>query len=391
MRRLLLLVGSLTLLVGSCFASATTQRNFMIISDIHLDSHKQSAMPIAPKKARFTHDLDNTTFQRIIARTADEINQGSIAKPDFILMLGDIVGHHRATNQDVYNSESVVFSTLQQQFPNTPKFYVFGNNDSFERNYGKFTASDGSSPLSVAKQSGWRHGFLSTGKNCKGSSTQPCLITTNTQRGYYAAYLAPKLRLLALNSVAFSVTNKTTSDKARREQLTWLAQQLQTAQQQHETVLIAMHIPVGDDAYNHSSFWRAPYQQEFIDLIAQHHAQIQAVLVGHTHFDELRLLRNAQGDVIGSQIFTAALSTSHGNSVGLKTFALTQDAKQQWHLANYYAYGFAGDLSHLNFISLYNYANYYVGKSVIAEINTALDFFDNGKMRRYYKARDAWR
>lgn len=197
------------------------QENFLVITDIHLSSISKHVMDINPSKGKLENDLDLVSFKKLLKILNENIKKGNISQPKFILCLGDLVGHLRTTTKGVIHDEIIVFNVLKKNFPKVPIFYVFGNKDSLAIDYGPFSVINlpkkDVSPYEIAQsRASWKNGFLSSSKICQSDRKEtnfPCLLQIEKTQGYYSAYLAPKLRLIALNSVLFSVLRKQVQSK----------------------------------------------------------------------------------------------------------------------------------------------------------------------------------
>ena len=334
------------------------QASFLVISDIHLNHHSQHAMDFAPKQATINNDLDVATYEELIDKIRDNIQSGEIDDPQFIILLGDLAGHIRHSQQDVVNNERIVMTTMKAAFPNTPIFYNFGNNDSLTADYGLFRSQDVKSeyrsPLDLIK-SVWPQGlFLSTGKVCKYHHTYPCLIKTNTSNGYYSAYLKPHFRLISLNTVMFSDKQRGYTNLNILDQLQWLERQLKEVEESHETALLVMHVPPGDNIYkahfwSETAFWTFDEAQKFNQLIRDYRLSITGILAAHTHKDEVKLM-GIGGVAIAGVYLNPALSTSHGNAPAVRSYTLNRaENKLRWDLSDYRTYFFKrnanGDIS----------------------------------------------
>jgi predicted MPP superfamily phosphohydrolase len=342
------------------------KNNSLIITDIHVNLASRHTMDISPIKPSVENDLDLPSFNKTITRISENIKNGSISRPNFILILGDLVGHVRTNTQEVIETEALVFNELKNNFPKIPIFYVFGNNDSLLTDYGPFKTNNTSeiykSPYEIAQsKGGWKNGFLSNGVLCQANKTNfPCILHMEKEQGYYAAYLAPKLRLIALNSVIFSANRKQVSKRDALEQLQWLQAELKAAQSSQESVLLAMHIPPGRNVYDDSLFWLPKEQSIFLNTLTRYQPNILGLLVGHTHAEELKVIQNSSHSILTGVYFTAALSTSHGNSPSVKTFYFCKNKRSPWQLTNFETFHFyTGDDSQLLFNKLYDYKSYY--------------------------------
>ena len=239
------------------------------------------------------------------------------------------------------------FSLLKETFNYTPIFYLFGNNDSLTEDYGLFTTYKNNkknkristSPYTIALANNWRNGFLSTGRWCYKQNRSPCLVTSNDNDGYYVAYIDKKFRLIALNSVLFVASQNSDVFKQKAQQeLTWFAEQMEIAHNNKESVLIALHIPVGNNIFDHEPFWHHAYKQAFVKIVNQYKENIVGILAAHTHVEEFKIIQEQQKKPTQPEsggngktnpnnknmkntnlmIFTAGLSTSHGNLPGVK-------------------------------------------------------------------------
>lgn len=361
------------------FSTDRTPENFLVISDPHLNTHVSHQMDINPAKQDQNNDLDKTTFNTLLKTLTQET---TLPKPKFILLLGDIVGHERLTETTVFDSETEVFEKLKTHFPDIPIFYIFGNNDSFDANYGPFTTSPNKSPYLVATLSGWQNGFLSSGTLCEKEKHFPCLLNEDANNGYYSAYLEPKLRLIALNTVLFSPRRVNVTEQDAQIELAWLEKQLVAAESNQESVLLAMHIPPGNNVYDHSSFLLPNDNAALLKIIQAYKHIIIGSLASHTHMEELKILKNVNNQIIGDVLFTAGLSTSHGNAPTVKTFYLAKN-DTAWELTNYQTFHFT-DTKTLQ--SLYNYNQTYCESQTKSNIMRCLDKVTLDKFKSYFSA-----
>lgn len=395
MRWLVQGVLGLILCDGMAYAS-DQQQSFLVISDMHVNTSISHAMDFAPHRITSLNDLDVTTYKKLIKELALAIQLKTIARPKFIVLLGDMVGHYRVTLDAALSSETIVFKTLKDAFPDVPIIYVFGNNDSFSGNYGPFESETYNgrvqSPKRVMSALWNTTGSLSTGRLCAANNIRfPCVLTQTPEHGYYALYLAPKLRALSLDSVMFSTHYKGEKKKAQKQQLQWLAEQLNSAHLNQESVLMFMHIPPGKNVYDdawfgsHALFWDESILQEFLSLIAKYHSDIIGVLSAHTHKDELKIIRDPQGQPLVGVYLNAALSTSHGNAPSVRSYVLAL-SEEHWRLDNYFVYYFKKDKSEvISLHLLYNYRDIYCSP-LEPSINDCLGHVTVDTLERYFSA-----
>lgn len=355
--------------------------SFIVLSDPHLDIYS-NGMAIDPSEYDRNNDVDQKTLNEELIDLKNKISQGVIKQPQFIILLGDLVGHKRTTNS-VSTEEARVFKQLKTMFYTIPIIYAFGNNDSFKIDYGPFN-SDKESPYHAARMQGWQQGFLSNNSVCKVRSVYPCIIknSININDGYYSSYIAPKLKLVVLNTVLFSVRSKDSQNQSKWTELEWLSQQLKTACKKHESVLIAMHIPPGKNVYDDSSFWVKEVQDKFLQLANQYKNTIIGMLAAHTHMEEMKVIKNNVNQLISEVWYTPALSTSHGNAPAVKIFELQKEYNNNWVLKNYILFNY---IKEKGFTYLYDYNSVYChySKNIMSDCAKNLN---RKSIERYYSA-----
>ena len=321
-------------------ASNADNFNFVTISDLDLDNSQKNAMQINPKGYDQDNDMDKKTFNNIMDAISKTISKTD-SKPEFILYLGNIVGHtnfienflHR--ERFVRSNEEMYFKKILKNNPDTPIINVFGNSDSTEANYGKFEYEK-VSPYTIAMDSGFKNGFLSTGVKCdtdNKNQVYPCLENENTKYGFFTIYLKKNLTLIAMNSVMFSPKSDEDNLGIFRE-FSFLTNQLERAEINKDKVIIAMHVPVGNNVRDGSNYWTKYNNEEFLHLLSKHKGIIQMILVGQ-HMEEFKKL-NFNGKRIG-EYFTASLSTKYGNSPSFKIFNMA-NTDGKWSVNNYTTY-----------------------------------------------------
>lgn len=251
-------------------------------------------------------------------------------KPQFMVVLGDLPGYHHEAR--IRNMRQVLHDL--NSLSSVPMFYVPGNNDALGGDYHSFTNDQGDNVYRLDPAHAWP--ALHTAQDCPlvHPSQSACLLDKHfiNPYGYYAAYpLGPAKhwRLVVLNSVLF-VQNRwlihyvsddgVSQAQAAKQQLTWLHQQLAEAHEQHDRVLIAMHIPPGLDAYSHTPMWNESFLTAFMTEILNYHTEITGILTGHTHMDEFRRLHDALGHTTVLAMACPGISPIHGNNPSLKVF-----------------------------------------------------------------------
>jgi len=326
------------LLLAYNFGSSYQQIQFLTISDFHYNYELSHVMDVDPSGYNGDNDMDKTTFHQLTDAIQEYVIEENLEqKLSFILALGDVVGHHIYENREeiVKLNEQTIYSKLLEIFPNTPIINVFGNNDSFERNYGKFTHNS-LSPYEVAIQSGFKNGFLSSGLVCDENASSdifPCISLQDETHGYFAIKLQTELILIGLNTVMLPEEHTPNATMRIEDQLIFLDHYLIEAHQTGMKVLIAGHIPFGRNVYDGTVFLDPLIEGDFLDVMKNHLGIILGVLVSHTHMEEFKIIRR-NGIAQTGEYFTAGLSTSHGNSPSFKIYQLENESTG-WALQNY--------------------------------------------------------
>ena len=158
-----------------------------------------------------------------------------------------------------------------------------------------------------------------------------------------ARKLGDKSKIIVLDTVLFSSlspANKT-REAAAKAQLIWLRDQLKVAAENHQTILLAFHIPTGIDVFSTlriftfiHEFWQPVYTHEFEELLNEYSKIIVGILPGHIHMDSFQLINIKGGNPL-PVIFTSSISPIFGNNPTLKVFSYDSKTLQ---LKNYDTY-----------------------------------------------------
>jgi sphingomyelin phosphodiesterase acid-like 3 len=349
----------------------------LAISDIHLNLIQPSKMQILPKHSDPKNDLDPVTLYTLLTHLKASLPQ----QPDVILLLGDHMGHHRQSKVQINETLKHVFKLINKTFSGKPIINIFGNNDSYVVNYGPYRKV--MSPSEAALMVGYQNGFLSTGVICKKNKHQyPCIDDQSDDLGFASIYLKPQLKLIALNSVMYSPRRREISQSMIQQSFEWLGKTL--AHHPQDQNLIAMHIPVGNSLYHGKPYWTEPEENTFINLVEQYHNHLMGIIVGHSHMEEIKLIKNHHGHNVSAEYFVPALSTSHGNAPGFKLFTLTNQLGR-WQLTNYQTYFFDDRKESLQVKQLYDFKKAYCQSRYHLPINDCLDNVTLSKMKPFYQ------
>ncbi len=365
--------------------------NFLIVTDLHVNSSKTDRMQLCPFDATRSNDLDAVTMDIFLKSITNGICMGQIATPDFVIFLGDIVRHERGGASNSIADEYCVFKALLKTFPQIPIFYVYGNHDSLFNVWGPIVdpniVGSNCSPYNIAMNTGWSNGFLSTGNiyTHSDSNAFPCIINYSPSNGYYSAYLQKNLRLVAVNSVTFTPQRLGVTEQDAQNELDWLAGELAAAAAGDESVLIALHVPFGRYLTSNENYWLAGDQQRFLSIFRNYKNIIIGVLAGHTHTEEMRILVEEQKSVNG-EYYTAALSTASGNSPAFRTVYYSM-TNSMWVLNDAETFNFANGAHEDDPLmqSLYQFRPYY-GPAVAPSMIACLSNVTANKIDMYFTA-----
>ena len=214
--------------------------------------------------------------------------------PDFVLYTGD----HTSLQDPKVSEEDTRFfienvsaalaqlqHTLEEQQGRTvPVYPMIGNHDSYPAfqfpPLGPFHAYD-SAATSFAR-------FL-----------DPTSVATMKKGMYYTTLIAPRLRLVVFNSLAYYIYNRMvdTSDRDPGGHLAWLRETLNSARARRELVVLASHIPPGYDEYEVQQQSHAALNDLLADTLAEYQGNpIVAGFYGHNHIVSFRLMRASDTD-----------------------------------------------------------------------------------------------
>lgn len=288
---------------------------YLHLSDIHLGA------------SALTQEADGDTSVALWDATKAAIREriGGRNPPDFILYTGDLPDHAPDRGELHTRNITAVLADLEQLAGTIPLLYLPGNNDSLDWDYASFTSAAGETALSAA---GWDGPTLNL-------AVEP---GANANLGYYSAVPLPGLRVVALNTVLMSSAYPcahqgdaagTCEDQQNQEveaELGWLAEQLETADEAGQKVLVAMHIPPGVDAYQSPKrMWNErAWDDKLLATLAASPAPIVGLAFGHTHVDELRRLYagGETDELLALALSAPGITPGHGNNPGFKAVSL---------------------------------------------------------------------
>jgi hypothetical protein len=335
--------------VSSEVDTQETTSKFLFLSDIHLDTDSIHT--------KYGYDTGMKLWKAFLSKADSVIDQ---EQPNFIVYTGDLPAHYKGTfflpkgkRTDHNKNIATILEGLRELADqhDTPLFYLPGNNDAIAGDYYSFSDEDQKTPLSLVSENINPYPALnidSTGKKA------PYMIDDrNLNRGYYSAQLTDGLRLIALNTVIYSKNFKNVDGGTQldygNKQMAWLDQELKNAKNAGDKAYVAMHIPPGIDAYGYTHDgnpynWIAKiptannsWNNQFLQVVANHTSTITGVLYGHTHMDELRRLYDPAGNTITEvAISCPGVTPQHYNNPGFKVVTYDTSSKELLDFTTYF-------------------------------------------------------
>lgn len=332
-------------------AASPNQLGFVVISDPHVDVNLKKSSSINPAPG-VSQELDKLSYETLIAKIGSYMD----AHPEqaqAVILLGDLAAHNAYRQKTTTADLTWVLEKYYQKFNPSSLFYVFGNNDSPQRDYGPFKSGDKSAYALFGSINGTEDGFLSTGVKCPYNGS-PCVSQENTDKGYYSAYIGDHLKLLSLNSVLFvSRPGFSPSRDGDKAELTWLHDEIKASKAKHENIILAMHVPPQQ--------WEAAYLTSFKNILKAYPDVVVGMLAAHTHFDEIHAFKitNSGQTYIIPVVYSAGLVTDHGNASSFKTMMMSRaSSTSPWYIKDYITFNFIGKTADSSTMDqYYNFAN----------------------------------
>lgn len=364
------IVGCGLCLASSAIAEREASITFLSLSDIHFDpfvtcyAAKQKPCPFvlrlknAPASqwpalfaANDQHKpvyRQDTGYPLLEASLAAAKTAADKYHVQFVWVLGDFLGHNLRKSYRLYTQDkslagyqafinktlAFVSNEVNKTFPKVDVYPVIGNNDTTSWDYHVIP----------------KGGFLGDTKDAwapfiKNAANRSAFNASFPYAGYYAVTVPgdDALRVIVLNTVLFSYKSQgAAADVAASQQLRWLNDQLQAAVDQHQKVLIAMHIPMGIDVYASLRIrlftliylWRPNYAAQFKESLARYSNVIEGVFSGHLHSDWFQLY-SIDNDHAIAMAGTPSVSPIFGNDPSFKVYRYNVSTGT---LQDYYSY-----------------------------------------------------
>lgn len=287
----------LILFLGLAFLARTSLAKpslFVQTTGIHMDPHYQADSPATCvlgllglpccrpwSKPPKTFDLIPTagTFGNmgcdsppiLFHKTFETIGK---MKPDFLLEMGDRVGHHLLNQSFPKAIQTIQFTSTwirEALGSSSPAYMTLGNHDTW--------------PIDQWPDKPFTQNLtLPFGKAFFSNQTIP---QSFLEGGYYSRRLAyptdPPVRLVVLNTLWDDALNLMTLKEGPANQRTWLNRTLAEAKAKKEVVWLMAHVyPTSNEA-------KADWSDFFDSMIKLYASTVRYIFFGHTHLDDFLL------------------------------------------------------------------------------------------------------
>lgn len=364
----------------------TSLNVFLFLSDVHLNSTDSSS------ETYYHSDTKVILWQKAKEKLAERIQ---IESPQFIIYTGDLPDHFPQQGPTHNDNIKTMLQELRDLAGTIPLFYAPGNNDALNGDYFPFSKCNKENAFSLDPNGNYP------------APNAMQVYSYDTIHGYYSAKPFDGLRIIALNSVLLGhsyITNNCFGKKLKSgiqliegdKQINWFQNQVAEADSMGEKVYIIMHIPPGLDAYkskngNNYKMWAHDHwQSDFLKTVDSFQNSVSAVLYGHTHMEEVRLLASPNGGYSQVAFSCPGITPRSSNNPGFKmveynsSFEPTNFTTHYMELPN----TSFGDKSY-SFYDIYN--NSQDTTATISELllNKRIDHLGND-MQAYFKVRHGY-
>jgi hypothetical protein len=335
--------------------AAGERGTFLHVSDIHFDPF--ATLGIAPQLLPLNVDqwrdrLSQEPDQRMAGYGKDTnfplfdsalaALRAAAPRADFTIFTGDLLAHEfeakaakafgvdeRSTLVEAFAvaTTNFVARTLGRAIPGRPVIIALGNNDSA---CGDYRIVPGGPYLAATR---------ATVRELLGNlEIDADFDRTWLAGGYYGVRhpARPDITILVINDILWSHDYRDACGAdglaAGKAMLEWLRMRLEQLQKSGAKVWLVHHIPIGYDAYGTTKvagercparpvpFLRQPFARDFIELIRDHGAVIDAGFSGHIHFDDFRLLLSHRGEPLAAEKIAPGISPIFGQNPGFHVF-----------------------------------------------------------------------
>eukprot|EP00041_Stephanoeca_diplocostata_P016789 m.331827 g.331827 ORF g.331827 m.331827 type:complete len:511 (-) comp20486_c0_seq1:185-1717(-) len=316
---------------------------FVLFTDIHYDPYfgtphgyvcNESSSP--PQLPKFGCDsplgLLTHTFSEAARIHPD---------PDFVLIAGDSVRHdgHLMPDSmhDIGEIIDTVLNTSMRFFPRAQTTHAsttdphlrvlltLGNNDVFE---------DYVLQVTDATENNTYLNFIAQHWSSQLTRTELLDVLSG---GYYEREVTDGLRILSLNTIVYSVHHcdygppqqcLSGYNEDPFGQFAWLEQRLSAALEGNYKIYLLGHIAPIVTSYNHRELWKSAYVQAFLALVSRYDSVVAAMIFGHVHSDEFRVVDPTLFNLSVPILMSGAITPIYNNNPSFKVFRYDRDTKE---------------------------------------------------------------
>jgi sphingomyelin phosphodiesterase acid-like 3 len=253
--------------------------------------------------------------------------------PLFVTVSGDLMAHQfdckykamagkgSAAGYSAFAAKTVAFVALElkKTFSGSPIYFALGNNDSGCKDYDE----DMNSAYLQADAKSFADTDLSAANSAAVVSEFPELGDYNIELP--APFTHTRLIVLqdVFESKRYTTCDGTPDTTAAAKQIKWLLAQLADAAAKQQKVWVMAHIPPGIDAYSTMSKGASVCSggdatmflgsTGLADALSQYAGTISLALFGHTHMDEMKLIKGSGGAAVPVKL-VPSITPVNGNN-----------------------------------------------------------------------------
>jgi len=326
---------------SSMVTPGPNEQTFLMLSDVHFDpltgtspQDVEALISAPPEKwqsifeSHAASDVSSgdadTNYALLVSALHAAAGRG--VPFDYVIVTGDYLAHNFLTKYRAFRPDgqgypefaikTAVFVSrmIEQSFPGIPIYGALGNNDSSSADY---ALPDKPFLTALAKE--W-----------KVVSANPYAAQDFLSGGYYevAHPTVAGQEFIVLNTSLWSRLytggDFPGASDAGTAEMKWLASKLDDVSNRRQTAALIMHIPPGIDAYTAlqagnvcdlpTLFWKKPYLDSFLALLAAHKSSLRDSYAGHTHINDFRVFTDASGMPYFQMHIAPSISPNGGNS-----------------------------------------------------------------------------
>ena len=241
-------------------------------------------------------------------------------KPDFIVLLGDNVGHQffRQPGSALTNATEFIFKEVKGAFPDTPVIPVLGNHECHPVEYLDFSDYKNWVYENIVNQFGE---FIPSSK-----------IEQFKEKGYFTReFVEQNLKFISINSQILDGFNVYMMDvtKFGWNFLDYLACELHESEQTGQKVIILNHIEISD------YFSIKELNKCLIFILDRFQNTIISYLSAHTHNDQLRFMKNENKRIFAVNYVSPAITTYCCYNPSYRIYEYGDDTLQDYRQYNF--------------------------------------------------------